>query len=178
VWLSVWSEIQIVCLVQLMPLRPRTPSSLASFTSRLVLPFWYQLTQVVMEKRPINGRSVVVFITPPPFGAFWNSAIHLSVRRLSVPWRSCLRYRHAGCLQLSHQRCRLWTRPRTDVDPPRFLPLSNCSRRVGILSLAVARAIPCYSCSRRVRPCARRGLTACPALETEDQLRLLSVWPR
>ena len=24
--------------------------------------------------------------------------------RLSVPWRSCLGYRHAGCLQLSHRR--------------------------------------------------------------------------
>ena len=46
----------------------------------------------------------------------------LSVR-LSVPWRSCLSYRHAGCLQLSHRRppemCGLRTRPRTDVDPPR-----------------------------------------------------------
>ena len=37
--------------------------------------------------------------------------------RLSVPWRSCL--------QLGHRRspevCGLRTRPRTDVDPPRFL---------------------------------------------------------
>jgi len=29
-------------LVQLMPLHSKTPSSLASFKSRLVLPFWYQ----------------------------------------------------------------------------------------------------------------------------------------
>ena len=61
------------------------------------------------------------FIMPPPGGrAFWNSAVHLS-----VPWRSCLGYRHVGCLQLSHRRppemCGLRTRPRTDVDPPRFL---------------------------------------------------------
>ena len=45
--------------------------------------------------------------------------------RLSVPRRSCLGYMHAGCLQLSHRRppetCGLRTRPRTDVDPPRFL---------------------------------------------------------
>ena len=45
--------------------------------------------------------------------------------RLSVIWRICLCYRHAGCLQLSHHRlpemCGLWTRPRTDVDPPRFM---------------------------------------------------------
>ena len=25
--------------------------------SRLVLPFWYRLTQVVLEKRPLNGSS-------------------------------------------------------------------------------------------------------------------------
>jgi len=53
--------------------------------------------------------------------------------RLSVPRRSCLGYRHAGCLQLSHRRPLemrgLRTRPRTDVYPPRFLPPSNCHRR-------------------------------------------------
>jgi len=27
------------------------------FESRLFLPFWYQLTQVVLEKRPLNGCS-------------------------------------------------------------------------------------------------------------------------
>jgi len=43
-------------IVQLMPLHSKTPSSLASFKSRLVLPFWYRLTQVVLEKRPLNGR--------------------------------------------------------------------------------------------------------------------------
>ena len=42
-------------MVQLMPLSSPIPSSLASFKSRLVLPFWYQLTQVVLEKRPLNG---------------------------------------------------------------------------------------------------------------------------
>jgi len=35
-------------MVQLMPLHPKTPSSLASFKSRLVLPFLYQLNQVVL----------------------------------------------------------------------------------------------------------------------------------
>ena len=47
-------------MVQLMPPHPKTPSSLASFKSRLVLPFWYRLTQVVLEKRPLNGCSVVI----------------------------------------------------------------------------------------------------------------------
>jgi len=36
------------------------PSSLASFKSRLVLPFWYWLTLVVPEKRPLNRCSCVV----------------------------------------------------------------------------------------------------------------------
>ena len=51
-------------MVQLMPLHPKTPSSLASFISRLVLPFWYRLAQVVLENRPLNrrGSSVVVVV--------------------------------------------------------------------------------------------------------------------
>jgi len=48
-----WGVGAIICLergadclhvVQLMPVHPKTPLSLASFKSRLVLPFWYQLT--------------------------------------------------------------------------------------------------------------------------------------
>jgi len=38
-------------------LPPKTPPSLASFKSRLDLPFWYRLTQVALEKRPLNGCS-------------------------------------------------------------------------------------------------------------------------
>ena len=34
-----------------------TPLSLALFKSRLVLPFWYWLIQVVLEKRQLNGCS-------------------------------------------------------------------------------------------------------------------------
>ena len=44
-------------IVQLMPLHPKTPSSLALFKSRLVLPFWYWFIQVVLEIRPLNGCS-------------------------------------------------------------------------------------------------------------------------
>jgi len=43
-------------MVQLMPLHPKTPLS----KSRLVLLFWHRLTQVIPEKRPLNGSSVVV----------------------------------------------------------------------------------------------------------------------
>ena len=49
---------QIICIwFSWCHFHPKTPSSLVSFKSRLVLPFWYQLTQVVMEKRPLNRCS-------------------------------------------------------------------------------------------------------------------------
>jgi len=41
-------------MVQLIPLLTKTPSSLASFKSRLVLLFWYRLTQMVLEKMPLQ----------------------------------------------------------------------------------------------------------------------------
>ena len=46
-------------MVQLMPVprHAKIPSSLAAFKFRLGLPFWYRLTQVVLEKRPLNGCS-------------------------------------------------------------------------------------------------------------------------
>ena len=51
-WLSVWSEVQS-CI---WPSWCHCHSlSLASVKSRLVLPFWYQLTWVVPEKGPLNG---------------------------------------------------------------------------------------------------------------------------
>jgi len=57
-WLSVCSEMQ-TCI------RPSWCQchslSLASVKSRLVLPFWYRLTQVVRDKGPLNG-CVCVYI--------------------------------------------------------------------------------------------------------------------
>jgi len=41
---------------------PKTPSYLASFKSRLVLPFWYWLTQVVLENRPLTRCNRVVVV--------------------------------------------------------------------------------------------------------------------
>ena len=59
-----------------------------------------------------------------------RGALNDTAIRPSVPWRSCPRRAaavgstHAGCLQLNQRRppvtCRLRTRPRTDVDPPRI----------------------------------------------------------
>ena len=56
----IWLERGADCLhmVQLMSLHPQTPSSLASFKSRLVLPSWYWPTQVVVENKPLNGCSI------------------------------------------------------------------------------------------------------------------------
>jgi len=52
VWLSVWSEVQ-TCV---WPSRFHCHSlSLASVKSRSVLPFWYRLTRVVLDKEPLNG---------------------------------------------------------------------------------------------------------------------------
>jgi len=52
-------------MVQLMPLHPKTPSSVASFQSRPVLPFCYTLTQVALEKRPLNGCSSSFSVDTP-----------------------------------------------------------------------------------------------------------------
>ena len=58
-----WGVGAVICLVwradslhmvQLMPLHLHTPQSLASLQSRLVLPFWYRLAQVVPVKRLLN----------------------------------------------------------------------------------------------------------------------------
>jgi len=68
-------------MVQLMPLHSQTPSSFASFKSTLVLPFCYRLTQVVLEKRSLNGCSSLSVVCAA--GSMYLSGVHLSVR-LSV----------------------------------------------------------------------------------------------
>jgi len=56
-WLSVWSEVQ-ACI---WPSWCHCHSlSLASVKSRLVLPFWYRLTRVVLDKGPLNCVCVCV----------------------------------------------------------------------------------------------------------------------
>jgi len=66
-------------MVQLMPLHPETPSPLASFKSRLVLPFWYQLSQVVLEKRPLDGCSVLVKVGDWAGQSIWYVSLHLTI---------------------------------------------------------------------------------------------------
>ena len=49
-------------MVQLMSLHPKTPSSLASFKSKLVLHFWFRLTQAVLEKRTMKMENELVTV--------------------------------------------------------------------------------------------------------------------
>jgi len=51
-WLSVWNEVQTCTWPSWCHCRSL---SLASVKSRLVLPYWYRLTQVVLDKGPLNG---------------------------------------------------------------------------------------------------------------------------
>ena len=54
VWLSVWSQVQTCIRPSWCHCHSLSP---APVKSRLFLPFWYRLTQVVLEKRPLNGSS-------------------------------------------------------------------------------------------------------------------------
>ena len=60
VWLSVWRKVQTCMWLSWCHCHSL---SLASVKSRLVLPFWYQLTWVVPEKGPLNG-CVCVYLVP------------------------------------------------------------------------------------------------------------------
>ena len=61
--------------------------SLASFKSRLVLPFWYRLTQVVLEMRLLSGCIVGLVVGPAQLdrsnrfcGAYVMSSRHTRLR--------------------------------------------------------------------------------------------------
>jgi len=74
-WLCVWSKVQTCTWLSWCHCYSL---SLASVKSRLVLPFWYRLTQVVPEKGPLNVRVCGI------------SALMLLVRRQE---------RHPTCLE-------------------------------------------------------------------------------
>ena len=78
----VWLERGADCLRMMMPLplHPKNPSSVASFKSRLVLPFWYRLTQVDQEKRPSKwcSSSSSWSVTAPCSAGFFRRT-HLEV---------------------------------------------------------------------------------------------------
>ena len=87
----------IVLVVQLMPLPSQTPSSLALFKSRLVLPFWYKL--LVMDMRTTSFH--VFFGLPLGLGPSTSCSIHflklrvwsmlatISHNTVASHWKSC-----------------------------------------------------------------------------------------
>ena len=80
------------------------PLSVASVKSRLVLPFWYRLTRVVLDKGPLNG--CVCLLSSHPVPALWipfviysdflclRMVLFTDVHR--VLRRRCSRQHHAG----------------------------------------------------------------------------------
>jgi len=82
---------------------PKTQSSLASFKSRLVLPFW---NQVVLEKRPLGGCSIsrVVYIPSP--SVLWRCWLggRKGIRPVKTFSGGLVGYWHG---YLSGARCRL-----------------------------------------------------------------------
>jgi len=84
-WLAVWSEVQ-TCI---WPSWCHCHSlSLVSVKSRLVLPFWYRLTQVVLDKGPLNGCVCV--------GLYLDSHTALLTSQVSIH----LTYTHTAKLSL------------------------------------------------------------------------------
>jgi len=82
-WLSVWSEVQ-TCIL---------PSwchcyslSLASVKSRLVLPFWYRLTRVVLDKGPLNRCVCVCVLCRCKFRVVINSVLTKALKYCSMTY--------------------------------------------------------------------------------------------
>ena len=73
---------------------PKTPSSLGSFKSRLVSPFWYRFTQVVLEKRPLNGYSS----SSTDQSVSWQILINCCLLRLPASWKNCTSRRSTSCM--------------------------------------------------------------------------------
>ena len=113
VWLSAWSVVQIICIQSSWcHCHLKTPSPLASFKSRLVLPFWYCLTQVVLEKSLLNGCGVVVVVVYR-YGDSVDNTVEENSSVFSLIWMCWLRSARACCSKTFHQqnplnwRCRL-----------------------------------------------------------------------
>ena len=67
-YVSVWSEVQMICIWSSWCHCHPIISCFSKIQNSL--PFWCRLTQVVLEKRPLNGRSVVVvmgYLLPADF---------------------------------------------------------------------------------------------------------------
>ena len=84
-WLSVWSEVQIVCILSSWcHCHPKTPSSLAPFISRLVLLFWYWHTQVVLEKGLFKNEWGISMILCSDYISYIHTYIHTYTRLTAI----------------------------------------------------------------------------------------------
>ena len=76
-------------------------------------------------------RAIATCYAPTPYGGHFGIARSV---RLSVPWRSCLGYRHVNCLQLSHRQppgmCAT-ADPSADGRRSAAIFPANCHRRGG-----------------------------------------------
>jgi len=81
-----------------------TPSSLVSWKSRLVWPFWCRLTQVVLEKRPLNGcLSVCDTDTHARIYIYTQSCMGITaICETNHDWPVPLLLVHPGTQQTSH----------------------------------------------------------------------------
>ena len=97
-WLSVWSEVQTcICPADATATHCLLLLSLVSVKSRLVLPFWYRPSQVVVEKGPLNVCvGVCVCVRVCVCEGMETVQITLQ-RRASSPSSEC-----AGCHQQGH----------------------------------------------------------------------------
>jgi len=80
---------------QLMPLPPnemiRSASSLVSLKSRMVLRFWCRLTQVFLERRPLEGYLSIcqTICESVVTRTITNRGRLVSVRKISTEYKSC-----------------------------------------------------------------------------------------
>ena len=102
-WLSVWSEMQ-TCI---WPSWCHCHSlSLASVKSRLVLPFWYRLTRVVLDKRPLNGCVCVCVLVL--FSSSSSSWFRMLTRFLFANWLLLLLFKYFLCFLATEKSCRVY----------------------------------------------------------------------
>ena len=109
VWLSVWSKMQ-TCIWP--SWRHCHSLSLASVKFRLVLPFWYRLTRVVLDKGPLNGCvcqeviptiKVKYDILPCKIIDFSKNFTSDKINTSSLPWLQSYNYYYYYYYYVLHQ---------------------------------------------------------------------------
>ena len=79
-WLSVWSEVRRGADLHMAQLMPLPLAVSCSSKIQIGFTFWYRLTQVVLEKRPLNGCSSSVMVSILSL----NHCAHYSLSVLSL----------------------------------------------------------------------------------------------